>query len=65
MLKCRFSIPAVLAAGLSLSAHAYAHAEEASRPEEACPAGTLGVSRTIEVDTTGGPWFGEDRKSVV
>lgn len=26
--------------------------------EEACPAGTLGVSRTIEVDTTGGPWFG-------
>jgi peptidoglycan-N-acetylglucosamine deacetylase len=27
--------------------------------EDACPAGTLGVSRTIEVDTTGGPWFGE------
>jgi peptidoglycan/xylan/chitin deacetylase (PgdA/CDA1 family) len=26
--------------------------------EDACPAGTLGVSRTIEVDTTGGPWFG-------
>lgn len=26
--------------------------------EQACPAGTLGVSRTIEVDTTGGPWFG-------
>ena len=27
--------------------------------EDACPAGTLGVSRTVEVDTTGGPWFGE------
>jgi peptidoglycan/xylan/chitin deacetylase (PgdA/CDA1 family) len=27
--------------------------------EEACPDGALGVSRTIEVDTTGGPWFGE------
>jgi len=26
---------------------------------EACPAGALGVSRTIEVDTTGGPWFGK------
>lgn len=26
--------------------------------EEACPAGSLGVSRIIEVDTTGGPWFG-------
>jgi peptidoglycan/xylan/chitin deacetylase (PgdA/CDA1 family) len=29
------------------------------RADEACPAGTLGVSRSIEVDTTGGPWFGE------
>ena len=27
--------------------------------EDTCPAGTLGVSRTVEVDTTGGPWFGE------
>lgn len=27
--------------------------------EETCPAGALGVSRTVEVDTTGGPWFGE------
>lgn len=27
--------------------------------QETCPAGTLGVSRVIEVDTTGGPWFGE------
>jgi peptidoglycan/xylan/chitin deacetylase (PgdA/CDA1 family) len=27
--------------------------------EDACPAGTLGVSRVIEVDTTGGPWFGK------
>jgi len=26
--------------------------------DQMCPAGTLGVSRTIEVDTTGGPWFG-------
>lgn len=26
--------------------------------EQACAAGTLGISRTIEVDTTGGPWFG-------
>jgi peptidoglycan/xylan/chitin deacetylase (PgdA/CDA1 family) len=27
--------------------------------QDACPAGALGVSRVIEVDTTGGPWFGE------
>lgn len=26
--------------------------------EDACPEGALGVSRTIEVDTTGGPWIG-------
>lgn len=26
--------------------------------DETCPAGALGVSRAIEVDTTGGPWFG-------
>lgn len=26
--------------------------------DQTCPAGALGVSRTIEVDTTGGPWFG-------
>jgi peptidoglycan-N-acetylglucosamine deacetylase len=25
---------------------------------DACPAGTLGVSRVLEVDTTGGPWYG-------
>lgn len=30
-----------------------------ARAEETCPKGTLGVSRTIEVDATGGPWFGE------
>jgi peptidoglycan-N-acetylglucosamine deacetylase len=30
-----------------------------ARAEDACPAGTLGVSRVFEVDTTGGPWFGE------
>lgn len=27
--------------------------------DEACPAGALGVSRTIEVDPKDGPWFGE------
>jgi peptidoglycan-N-acetylglucosamine deacetylase len=27
--------------------------------QPACPASALGVSRTAEVDTTGGPWFGE------
>ena len=26
---------------------------------EACPAGALGVSRIFEVETTGGPWYGE------
>ena len=26
---------------------------------DACPAGTLGVSQILEVDTTGGPWYGE------
>ena len=30
-----------------------------ARADDACPAGALGVSRTVEVDTTGGPWFGE------
>lgn len=30
-----------------------------ARAVDACPASALGVSRTIEVDTTGGPWFGE------
>jgi peptidoglycan/xylan/chitin deacetylase (PgdA/CDA1 family) len=34
-------------------------ASSAVMADEACPAGTLGVSRTLEVDTTGGPWFGE------
>jgi peptidoglycan-N-acetylglucosamine deacetylase len=26
--------------------------------EQACAPNTLGVSRTVEIDTTGGPWFG-------
>jgi peptidoglycan-N-acetylglucosamine deacetylase len=42
---------AVMAASFSVLPPAHA--------EETCPAGALGVSRTIEVDTTGGPWFGE------
>ncbi|HEY8128567.1 MAG TPA: polysaccharide deacetylase family protein [Hyphomicrobium sp.] len=42
---------AVIAASFSVMPPAHA--------DEACPAGALGVSRTIEVDTTGGPWFGE------
>ena len=29
--------------------------------ETACPPGALGVSRIIEIDTTGGPWFGTPR----
>lgn len=33
-------------------------ADIAEAGERACAAGTLGISRTIEVDTTGGPWFG-------
>jgi peptidoglycan-N-acetylglucosamine deacetylase len=36
-----------------------AQSPAAGAQEAACPAGTLGVSRTAEVDTTGGPWFGE------
>jgi peptidoglycan/xylan/chitin deacetylase (PgdA/CDA1 family) len=31
----------------------------AAQAEQACPAGALGISRVAEVDTTGGPWFGE------
>lgn len=27
--------------------------------QDTCPASTLGVSRIIDVDTTGGPWFGK------
>lgn len=41
---------AIIAAGATVLSPAYA--------DDACPAGTLGVSRTIEVDTTGGPWIG-------
>ncbi len=29
--------------------------------ENACPPNALGVSRTVEIDTTGGPWFGSPR----
>jgi peptidoglycan/xylan/chitin deacetylase (PgdA/CDA1 family) len=41
------------AAGIALAAWAPAYAGQ-----DTCPAGTLGVSRVIDVDTTGGPWFG-------
>ncbi len=43
-------IPIVLAGHLLMLPQAHA--------DDACPANTLGVSRTIEVDTTGSPWFG-------
>ncbi|MBS0252928.1 MAG: polysaccharide deacetylase family protein [Proteobacteria bacterium] len=49
--KLSFVISAALGAGLQIPADA--------RAEDTCPKGTLGVSRTIEVDTTGGPWIGE------
>lgn len=49
--KRSFVVPALVAAALSMPQQA--------RADDTCPAGTLGVSRTIEVDTTGGPWFGE------
>lgn len=42
------------AAAIVLAAGAPAYAGQ-----DTCPAGTLGVSRVIDVDTTGGPWFGE------
>lgn len=29
--------------------------------EQVCTSNTLGVSRTVEIDTTGGPWFGTPR----
>jgi peptidoglycan-N-acetylglucosamine deacetylase len=32
-----------------------------ARAEQACAPNTLGVSRTVEIDTTGGPWFGTPR----
>jgi len=44
---------ALLASAITLGAENGIAADEQS-----CPAGALGVSRTIEVDTTGGPWFG-------
>jgi peptidoglycan/xylan/chitin deacetylase (PgdA/CDA1 family) len=46
---------AVGALAFAVTAGSPAGAEE----NDACPAGALGVSRTIEVDTTGGPWFGK------
>jgi peptidoglycan-N-acetylglucosamine deacetylase len=48
--KLSLGLAGVVAAGLAMSLQA--------RADETCPAGALGVSRTIEVDTTGGPWFG-------
>ena len=36
-------------------------ADAAAAAENACPPNTLGVSRTVEIDTTGGPWFGSPR----
>jgi peptidoglycan/xylan/chitin deacetylase (PgdA/CDA1 family) len=54
MLAARtWSFAALVSAALAIVASSTVMAEEA------CPAGTLGVSRTLEVDTTGGPWFGE------
>lgn len=44
------AVASMIAAGLC--------ALSTARAEDACPAGTLGVSRTIEVETTGGPWIG-------
>jgi peptidoglycan/xylan/chitin deacetylase (PgdA/CDA1 family) len=44
---------AIIAVGTTTSSPASA--------DDACPAGTLGVSRAIEVDTTGGPWIGSPR----
>lgn len=49
--KLSFVLLATMAAALPLASE--------GRAEDTCPKGTLGVSRTIEVDTTGGPWFGE------
>lgn len=49
--KLSFVISAVMAMALPAGSQA--------RAEDTCPKGALGVSRTIEVDATGGPWFGE------
>ncbi|MET0409473.1 MAG: polysaccharide deacetylase family protein [Hyphomicrobium sp.] len=46
-----------LIAGAGFSIFALATATRADAAE-ACAPGALGVSRTIEVDTAGGPWFG-------
>jgi peptidoglycan/xylan/chitin deacetylase (PgdA/CDA1 family) len=47
---------AALAAG---SAAVFANPTWAA--DAACPAGALGVSKVVEVDTTGGPWFGSPK----
>lgn len=44
---------------LSLTTAASAALLTPALAADVCPAGALGVSRTIEVDTAGGPWFGE------
>jgi peptidoglycan/xylan/chitin deacetylase (PgdA/CDA1 family) len=31
----------------------------AAEAQQACPEGGIGVARTVDIDTTGGPWFGE------
>ena len=45
-------------AALAAATVAFAGGTAEAAGEQACPAGALGVSRTIEVNTTGGPWFG-------
>jgi peptidoglycan/xylan/chitin deacetylase (PgdA/CDA1 family) len=37
---------------------AFAASASLATAQTTCPAGSLGVERVLEVDTTGGPWFG-------
>jgi peptidoglycan-N-acetylglucosamine deacetylase len=47
-----FALP-ILCAGLLLAQR------QVSRADHDCPANALGVSRIAQIDTAGGPWFGE------
>jgi len=49
----RLRVGTVVAALMVIVSNSAVHAGDT------CPAGTLGVSRILEVDTSDGPWFGE------
>ena len=55
----RMSVTSRLRIGAVVAAFTVIVTSSSALAGDACPAGTLGVSRILEVDTSGGPWYGE------